>query len=161
GKDICRQVFRTDHWWDGHRNCVELAVAGDRHRRFDLALSDAREGAQGSHVAHPKLSPIRQCWRQSSPDFAGAEPQQSVPGASCKRLLQPQALLGLQSRCFPGFPEGQQAMGGENGFLRHCEGASLQSRRCTRLWLQAARLIEKRLRWPVGRENSKKHKSIY
>ena len=66
-----------------------------------LRLADAGKGAQRGHVARPRFPPIGQRRRKGRPDLVGAQDQQSVPGAACKRLLQPQAVLGLQSRRFP------------------------------------------------------------
>ena len=93
-------VLRADHRRNGRGHRVQLAVRGDRHRRL-VSLAHAGKGAQRSHVARPQFPPIGQRWRKSRPDLVSAQEYQSVPGAACKRLLQPQAVLGLQSRRFP------------------------------------------------------------
>src|SRR5262249_23122887 len=63
-------------------------------------LADAWKGAQRSHVTRPQFPPIGQRWRKSRPDLVSAQEQQSVTGAACKRLLQPRAVLWLQSQRF-------------------------------------------------------------
>ena len=115
GQDGRRQVFRADHGRNGRGHLVQLAVRGNRHRRLGTAVADTGKGAQCGHVARSELPPVRQHWRQSRPDFVCAQPQQSVPGAPYKCLLQPQALLGLQRQRFLRLPEGQQTMRSENG----------------------------------------------
>ena len=79
GQDRRRQVFRAGHRRNGRCHRVQLAIGGDRHRRLGTAVSNTRKSAQCSHVAHSKLSPIRQHRWENRRDFVGAEPQQSVP----------------------------------------------------------------------------------
>ncbi len=58
GKDRGCQIFRPGHGRNRRRQRIQLAIRRDRHGWLGMTFSDARNSAQGGHVAQAKLSPI-------------------------------------------------------------------------------------------------------